>query len=69
MADPVQPEDHPEIPWDDYITLLCMPEGTYGISCDISTTDTGANLPIGWNARRGRWRCVAIHSRDCFTHA
>ena len=53
MADPVQPENHPEIPWDDYMTLLGMPEGTYGISYNISKTDTEANLPIWRNARRG----------------
>ncbi|KAN0088155.1 hypothetical protein V8E55_005212 [Tylopilus felleus] len=41
-----------KIPLDDFLTLLALPNGDYGISYDISTRDTERNLPYGWNAQR-----------------
>ncbi|KAN0091390.1 hypothetical protein V8E55_004956 [Tylopilus felleus] len=50
-----------EIPLDDFLTLLALPNGDYGISYDISTRDTERNLPYGWNAQRAQtYRHLAV---------
>ena len=40
------------IPMDYYLALTDMPDGTYGLSYDISTRDTQDDLPDGWHAHR-----------------
>jgi hypothetical protein len=61
MAHPVQAL--PIIPWHNYTTLVNMPEGTYGLSYDISTLDTERDLPSGWNTWRGKFVPYKYKSR------
>jgi hypothetical protein len=44
----------PLIPIALYLELLDHPPGAYGISYDIYTQRTEANLPQGWNSYRGK---------------